>query len=140
MGLLPTDSTGDDCATTSGAQCWYQVIPTQASDPSQFDNSFGGSGFMLASLDFTGQSDNRVAAFDWTDLSQLNNTSGCGGTSCSGIQFGGDVLSGTLPYYGEGFLGAQKAGPIPLGAECGSISNSRRFAWKYASMSRWKSR
>jgi hypothetical protein len=124
MGLLPTDSSGDDCATTSGALCWYQVIPTQASDPSQFDNSFGGSGFMLASLDFVGQGDDRVAAFDWTDLSELNNSSGCAGSSCSGIQFGGDILSGTLPYYGEGFLGAQKAGPIPLGHECGKAGLS----------------
>ena len=124
MGLLPTDSSGDDCLTTHGALCWYQVIPTQASDPSQFDNSFGGSGFMLASLDFVGQGDNRVAAFDWTDLSQLANTSGCSGSSCSGIQFGGDIFSGTLPYYGEGFLGAQKAGPIPLGHKCGKAGLS----------------
>ncbi len=118
MGYLPTDSAGDSCATTGGAVCWYQVIPAQASDPSQFDNSFGGSGFMLASLDFQGQGDNRVAAFDWTELSQLNSTNGCSGSSCSGITFGGDLFSGTLPYYGEGFLGAQKAGPIPLGNEC----------------------
>ena len=40
MGYLPTDSAGDSCATTGGAVCWYQVIPAQASDPSQFDNSF----------------------------------------------------------------------------------------------------
>ncbi len=124
MGLLPTDSSGDNCATTGGALCWYQVIPTQASDPSQFDNSHGGSGFMLASLDFVGQGDNRVAGFDWTDLSQLNGSSGCQSGSCSGIQFGGDVFSGTLPYYGEGFLGAQKAGPIPLGHECGKAGYS----------------
>jgi hypothetical protein len=123
MGLLPTDSSGADCATGSN-NCWYQVIPTQASDPSQFDNHFGGTGFMLASLDFVGQSDNRVAAFDWTDLGELNNSTGCAGASCSGIQFGGDILSGTLPYYGEGFLGAQKAGPIPLGDECGKAGYS----------------
>jgi hypothetical protein len=124
MGLLPTDSTGDDCLTTHGALCWYQVIPAQPSDTRQFDNSFGGSGFMLASLDFVGQGDNRVAAFDWTGLRELNNSSGCSGTSCSKIRFGGDVFSGTLPYYGEGFLAAQKAGPIPLGHECGKAGYS----------------
>ncbi|HEV2362353.1 MAG TPA: hypothetical protein VGS21_11665, partial [Acidimicrobiales bacterium] len=117
------DSSGDDCATTSGALCWYQVIPTQASDPSQFDNSFGGSGFMLASLDFVGQGDNRVAAFAWTDLSELDNTTGCAAGACSGIQFGGTLFAG-LPYYGEGFLGAQKAGSIPLGDECGPAGYS----------------
>ncbi len=125
MGLLPTDASGDNCLTTGGALCWYQVIPTQASDPSQWDNNFGGSGFMLASLDFQGQGDSRVAAFDWTDLSQLNSTTGCAGSSCSGITFGGDVISGTLPYYGEGFLGAQKSGPIPLGNECGKAGLSQ---------------
>jgi hypothetical protein len=124
MGLLPTDSAGDDCLTTAGAECWYQVIPAEASDPSQFDNSFGGSGFMLASLDFVGQGDDRVAAFDWTGLSELNSTKGCSARSCAGIQFGGDIISGTLPYYGESFLGAQKAGPIPLGDECGKAGYS----------------
>ncbi len=119
MGLLPTpDGT---CAGTGGATCWYQVIPTQPPDPTQVDNSHGGSGFMLASLDFAGQGDSRIAVFDWTGLKNLNSL-GC--SSCSRIQFGGQLFSNVEFYYGEGFLGAQKAGPIPLGDECGAAGLS----------------
>ena len=115
MGLLPTpDGT---CASSGGATCWYQVIPAQPPDPSQYDNSNGGSGFMLASLDFVGHGDNRLAAFDWTGLGNLNST-GC--SACGGIRFGGQLFSGVLFYYGVGFPAAQKAGPIPLGEECGA--------------------
>jgi len=98
--------------------CWYSVIPVEPPDASQWDNSFGGSAFMLAALDFNGLGDSRVAAFDWTGLSDLA-SSGC--SSCSGIQFGGTLFKGTEFYYGEGtnaFNGAQKVGPIPLGSEC----------------------
>jgi hypothetical protein len=119
MGLLATpDGT---CTATHGADCWYQVIPAQPADAGQFDNSNGGSGFMLGSLDFVGQGDTRVAAFDWTGLSNLNSNN-C--NTCSAIRFGGDVFSGVEPYYGEGFLGVQKAGPIPLGDECGAAQLS----------------
>jgi hypothetical protein len=31
--------------------CWYQVIPAQAPDPSQFDNANGGTAFMMGYLD-----------------------------------------------------------------------------------------
>ena len=82
---------------------------------------------MVSALDFESffgnpsAGDNRVAAWDWTGLSNLN-SSGCG--SCSGVKFGGQVFTGQEPYYGPenifgvGNLSTQKAGPIPLGQQC----------------------
>ena len=95
------------------------MIPAAAPDPAQYDNAYGGTGFMVGSLDFFGSGDTRMAVFDWTDLSALNSHK-C--KACDGIQFGGELFSGGLFYYGEGQLGAQKAGPIPLGVECGVIA------------------
>jgi len=134
MGLLPTpDGT---CAGTSpataGIFCWSAVIPAQPADGGQYDNQYGGSGFMVSALDFESffgnpsAGDNRVAVWDWTGLSNLN-SSGCG--SCSGVNFGGQVFTGQ-PYYGPenllgvGNLSPQKAGPIPLGDECGAAGLS----------------
>lgn len=124
MGLLPTPNgtcLSDNQEHLPGITCWYSVIPAQAPDPSQYDNSYGGSGFMLDTLDYYGLGDNRVAVFDWTGLGNLNspNCSGCGG-----IHFGGQLFSGVLFYYGEGVPGAQKSGPIPLGDECGAAGLS----------------
>jgi hypothetical protein len=122
MGLFPTPD--GDCAASGGATCWYQVIPAQPPDPSQYDNSHGGSGFMLAPLDFLGSGDTRIAVFDWTGLEYLS------GLDCSdecedeGIRFGGQLFSGVEFYFGEGFLAAQKSGPIPLGDECGAAGFS----------------
>ena len=118
MGLLPTP---DGTCLDEGV-CWYQVIPAQPAGPSDYDNAYGGSGLMLTSLDFFGSGDTRIAAFDWTDLSSLNSHN-CG--SCGGIRFGGTLLSHVEFYRNEGFpysdfAGTQKAGPIPLGDECGS--------------------
>ena len=88
---------------------------------------------MLASLDFNGltggcrQGDNRIAVFDWTGLSGLNSPN-C--NACSPIQFGGQLFSNVEFYndpsnvVGVGVLGAQKAGPIPLGDECGAAGLS----------------
>ena len=115
MGLLATPD--GSCAGTKGAICWYQVIPAQAPDPTQFDNSNGGSGFMFASLDFTGKGDNRIALFDWTGLGKLNSPN-CSG--CSGVRFGGQLFTGVLRYFNPGVLAGQKTGPIPLGDECGA--------------------
>jgi hypothetical protein len=125
MGRIPTpDGTcaSDNTDNLPGVTCWYSVIPAEPADSGQFDNSHGGSGFMLASLDFYGQSgltpagDDRLAVFDWTGLSGLvsNNCN-----KCKVIQFGGQLFSGVDAYSnGAGALGAQKAGPIPLGDEC----------------------
>ena len=124
MGLLPTPNGtcfSDDTYGLPGFTCWYSAIPAQATDPSQYDNARGGSGFMLDTLDFYGQGDNRIAVFDWTGLQNLNSDN-C--WSCAGIKFGGQLFSGVLSYYGEGFLAAQKAGPIPLGDECGAAGLS----------------
>ncbi len=133
MGLLATpDGT---CAGSVGVDCWAAAIPAQPPDPSQYDNSHGGSGFMLASLDFPGfaglptAGDNRIAVFDWTGLKNLNSP-GC--ITCRGIRFGGQLFSGVLHYvqqstpnqFPSGVLGAQKAGPIPLGDECGAAGLS----------------
>ena len=119
----------------AGVDCWAAAIPAQPPDPTQYDNSHGGSGFMLDSLDFPGfaglptAGDNRIAVFDWTGLKNLNSP-GC--ITCRGIRFGGQLFSGVLHYvqqstpdqYPSGVLGAQKAGPIPLGDECGAAGLS----------------
>jgi hypothetical protein len=133
MGLLPTpDGT---CTGSAGLDCWAAAIPAQPPDPSQYDNSHGGSGFMLASLDFPGfyglptTGDDRIAVFDWTGLKNLYSP-GC--ITCGGIRFGGQLFTGVLHYvqqetpnqYPSGVLGAQKAGPIPLGDECGAAGLS----------------
>ena len=125
MGLLPTpDGT---CKKSAGLDCWSAVIPAQPADAGQYDNHYGGSGFMVSALDFESffgnpsAGDNRVAVWDWTGLSNLK-SSGCG--SCGGVNFGGQVFTGQQPYYGPenlfgvGNLAPQKAGPIPLGYEC----------------------
>jgi hypothetical protein len=124
MGLLPTpDGTcfSDNKFHEPGFTCWIQVIPAHPPDPTQFDNAYGGSGFMVGTLDFYGQGDTRFAVFDWTGLDNLNSPN-C--SSCSGIQFGGQLFAGVDFYYGEGFLAPQKRGPIPLGHECGAAGLS----------------
>jgi hypothetical protein len=124
MGLLATpDGTcsSDNVFHAPGFTCWYSVIPAQPPDASQFDNSHGGSGFMLATLDFYGSGDNRLAVFDWTGLSSLNSAN-C--SQCRGIHFGGQLFSGVNTYIDLGARGAQKSGPIPLGAECGAAGLS----------------
>lgn len=93
---------------------------------------------MIASLDFFGTGDNRVAVFDWTGLSTLNSP-GC--SQCGGIDFGGQLFTTQVTYQDEFLacpvtdyflpgltpaglpytfcsLAAQKAGPIPLGDNC----------------------
>jgi hypothetical protein len=125
MGLLPTpDGTcvSDNQFHQPGIACWSAVIPAMPPDSSQYDNSHGGSGFMLGTLDFNSFAGvspagaDQLAVFDWTGLSRLNSLS-C--VTCNGIRFGGQVFNHVLPYYGVGNLGAQKAGPIPLGDICG---------------------
>ncbi len=131
MGRLKTpDGT---CAGSKGVDCWVAVIPAQPADASQYDNHNGGTGFMMGGLDFNSfaglpsAGDNRIAVWDWTGLGNLN-SSGC--ASCSGVQFGGQLFTGTDPYYdpenslGVGLLGPQKVGPIPLGDECGKAGLS----------------
>ncbi len=76
---------------------------------------------MLDSLDFFGSGDNRIAVFDWTGLGNLNSPN-C--ASCEGIRFGGQLFSGVNFYIDEGALAPQKAGPIPLGDECGAAGLS----------------
>jgi hypothetical protein len=119
-----------------GTTCWVAVIPAQPV-AGQFDNSHGGTGFMLGSLDFYGfaavsptSGDNRIAAWAWTGLSALN-SKGCA-TCSSAIRFSGQLFSGVDRYYDpevtqNGFqasVGAQKTGPIPLGDECGAAGLS----------------
>lgn len=116
MGLL---STPDGTCASTGA-CWFSVIPAQPPDAAQFDNSHNGSGFMLGTLDFSGQGDNRLAVFDWTGLHGLDSRN-C--ADCRGIQFGGQLFSNVLSYSSPGRT-PQKAGPIPLGEECGKAGLS----------------
>jgi hypothetical protein len=124
MGMLATpDGTcaSDNRFHRAGITCWFSVIPTMPPDPAQYDNSHGGSGFMLDTLDFYGQGDTRIAAFDWTGLSALDSF-GC--AACGGVHFGGQLFSGVNFYFGEGVGAPQKAGPIPLGDECGAAGLS----------------
>ena len=139
MGLLPTPAgtcASDDTFHRGGIACWFTVIPAQAPDPSQYDNSYGGSGFMLASLDFYGFAGgfpsagaNQIAVWDWTGLSGLDSNN-C--SKCAAIRFGGQLFSNVQLYndpenaLGVGLLGAQKAGPIPLGDQCGAARPQHR--------------
>jgi len=135
MGLLTTPDGNCDGSGggRAGVTCWVAVIPAQPADAGQYDNHNGGSGFMIGGLDFNSFAtlpsggDSRMATWAWTGLGNLN-SSGC--SSCSGVQFGGELFTGTNPYYnpenavGDGILAAQKAGPIPLGDECGAAGLS----------------
>ncbi len=124
MGTLSTpDGTcaSDNTHHLPGVTCWYSVIPAMPPDPTQFDNSHGGSAFMLESLDFYGNGDTRLAVFDWTRLSALDSPA-C--ESCSAVRFGGKLLSGVDSYFDPGLIAPQKAGPIPLGDECGAAGLS----------------
>jgi hypothetical protein len=120
--------------STAGVTCWYQVIPANSAS-GQFDNKYGGTGFMAATLDFNsftfgnGPGDNRAAAFYWTGLSALNSL-GCG--ACNNISFGGQLFTGLESYIDSGQgcpasagnpcgLAAQRFGTIPLGANCGAL-------------------
>ena len=135
MGLLPTPDGNCDGTNggTAGVTCWVAVIPAQPADAGQYDNRNGGSGFMIGGLDFNSfatlpsAGDNRMATWAWTGLSNLS-SGGC--ATCGGINFGGELFTGTTPYYnpenavGVGILAVQKAGPIPLGDECGAAGLS----------------
>jgi hypothetical protein len=122
MGLLKTPNGtcfSDKKLFLPGIACWFSVIPAMPPN-GQFDNSHGGSGFMLATVDPYALGGNQLAVFDWTGLKNLN-SGGC--SACSGIRFGGQLFSGVQHYYNpgntpSGILAAQKAGPIPLGNEC----------------------
>jgi len=132
MGTLPTpDGT---CAGSAGVDCWAAVIPAQPADAGQYDNGHDGTGFMMDSLDFNSfagvapSGDDRIAVWDWTGLAHLTSPH-C--ATCGAIGFGGELFSGVEPYNDpssatlpSGYLGAQKAGPIPLGDECGAAGLS----------------
>ncbi|MGH9019401.1 MAG: hypothetical protein ACRDV0_00040 [Acidimicrobiales bacterium] len=124
MGNLPTPNgtcASDNLNNQPATSCWYSVIPTIPADSSQWDNSHGGSAFMMDTLDYYGLGDNRLAVFDWTGLGNLNSDN-C--ASCSGIHFGGQLFSGVQTYYDEAFVAPQKVGPIPLGDQCGAAGLS----------------
>lgn len=116
-----------------GVVCWYQVIPAQTPDASQFDSSNGGTGWMAASLDFYLVGDNRVATFDWTGLCALDGSCSAPGTQ---VMFGGTLYTTPQLAYSDGGqpclvqygglcgLAPQKAGPTPLGDLCGSAGLS----------------
>jgi hypothetical protein len=132
MGLIGTpDGT---CVASAGVDCWAAVIPAQPADAGQYDNGYDGSGFMMDSLDFKSfaglptSGDDRIAVWDWTGLRHLTSPN-C--NSCSAIQFGGQLFSGVAQYNDpesatlpSGALAPQKAGPIPLGDECGAAGLS----------------
>jgi hypothetical protein len=136
MGHIPTpDGTcaRDKVLHQGGITCWVAAIPAQPV-AGRFDNSHGGTGFMLGSLDFYGfeglatSGDNRIAAWAWTGLSALNST-GCSSCNAS-IRFRGQLFSGVNRYFdpetvntGELFV-PQRNGPIPLGDECGAAGQS----------------
>jgi len=119
MGTDPAMQPPDgNCMSGPGAgtDCWAQVIPA-ASPGGQFDNSNGGTGFMVAALDFnafatlTGNGDNRIAVFDWTGLSNLSSTN-C--SACGSVKFASQLFTGVQPYTDDG-----QACLVSQGAECG---------------------
>jgi hypothetical protein len=132
MGLLKTPNGtcfSDNKLFQPGIACWIGVIPAMPPN-GQFDNSHGGSGFMLTTVDFYFLGGNQLAVFDWTGLKNLN-SAGC--SACTGIRFGGQLFSGGQRYYNPSSLGAatptpfpapQKSGPIPLGDLCGKAGLS----------------
>src|SRR5438067_12516474 len=83
---------------------------------------------MIDTLDFNSfaglstSGDNRIAVWDWTGLGALTSQH-C--NSCGGIHFGGELFSGVEPYNDPfNAVGAQRAGPVPLGDECGAAGLS----------------
>jgi hypothetical protein len=123
----------DNVLHMGGITCWVAVIPAQP-PAGQFDNSRGGTGFMLGSLDFYGfvplatSGDNRIAAWAWTGLSALN-SAGCA-TCNANIRFQGQLFRGVDKYYDPeaanfgGIFAPQRNGPIPLGDQCGAAGLS----------------
>jgi hypothetical protein len=129
--LQPPDGSCDS-GPTAGVTCWFQVIP--ATSPSgQFNNNYGGMGFMAATTDFIGftfgtgsSGDNRAAVFYWAGLAALN-SGGC--SACSFISFGGQLFTGLESYTDDGAgcptslgnpcgMAPQKLGTLDLGTYC----------------------
>jgi len=121
MGTDPSIQPPDgncDSGPTAGVTCWFQVIPATSASDSQFDNNYGGMGFMAATTDFVGwtfgtgsSGDNRAAVFYWAGLAALN-SGGC--SACSFISFGGQLFTGLESYTDDG-----AACPTSLGNPCG---------------------
>ena len=136
MGLIRTpDGTcaRDNILHMGGITCWVAVIPAQPV-ANRFDNSHGGTGFMIGTLDFYGfvplatSGDNRIAAWAWTGLKALN-SSGCAACGAS-IRFQGQLFSGVKRYFDPetanfgGIFSAQRTGPTPLADQCGAAGLS----------------
>ena len=133
-GIQPPDGSCNS-GPTAGLTCWFQVIPASSTVSSEFNNNYGGSGFMVATTDFQSfevpplppsSGDNRAAVFFWTGLSNLNSFN-CG--SCGSIGFGGDLFTGLESYTDNGEsclasggtpcgLGPQRAGTLDQGTYC----------------------
>ena len=122
LALYPSSlQSGANC--NDGETCWYAQIPAEPPDPTQYDNSHGGSGFIFGALDFYGLGDSRVAVWYWQGLSCLNSFNAAACSTATPLGFGGQVFQGTQIYYNPGypyalFAAPQKAGPIPLGTLC----------------------
>ncbi len=136
MGTDPFIQPPDgNCAngSTAGVTCWGPVIP--ASSPAgEFNNNYGGSGFMTATLDFNSfafgvpNGDNRVAVFFWTGLKYLDSFN-C--NACQLISFGGQLFTGVETYIDGELncpvnasnpscsLAPQRLGTLDLGTYCG---------------------
>jgi hypothetical protein len=140
MGTDPSIQPPDGSCNNSsnaGLTCWFQVIPA-TSPTGDFNNSYGGSGFMVATTDFQSfeipplppsAGDNRAAVFFWTGLSNLNSTH-C--NKCGRISFGGDLFTGLESYTNNTesclasggqpcSLGTQRAGTLDTGTYCNEV-------------------
>jgi hypothetical protein len=138
MGTDPSIQPPDgscNSGPTAGLTCWFQVIPASSPSSSEFNNNYGGSGFMVATTDFQAfevpplppsSGDNRAAVFFWRGLSNLNSFR-CG--ACGGTSFGGQLFTGLKSYIDNGEscpasagnpcgLGPQKTGTLDLGTYC----------------------
>jgi hypothetical protein len=149
--IQPTSGFGlpdGNCETglEAGLVCWYAQIPAESPDPTQFENTYGGVGWMAGTLDFFSLGDNRVAVWYWEGLSCLNSFNGdsCA-TAPTPLGFGGYIVGTSCPgpgpclnvplgnYLDEGAacyatlggvcgIAQQETGPVPLGYHCNLIT------------------
>jgi hypothetical protein len=146
MGTDPYIQPPDGACYQNGIDCWYTVIP-QETTGTQFDNNYGGTGFMAGTMDFIGWTfgtlpsdpstgNNRIAIFYWTGLDHLNSL-GC--AACDQIRFGGQFFTGLDWYTDQGVacpasqgnpcgLGAQRLGTLDLGTWCATVPSSSPLA------------
>jgi len=103
---VATINVGQTITTPDAGGIWGSLQPATTPPGGHFETASGGTEYFLASLDFFGTLDNRIAAWALTNTSSLNNS-----TPSLGLQH---VIIGSETYGQPGFV-PQKAGSTPLG-------------------------